>query len=96
MLGEDVQRVHAEDHLLQRAAGKPADDQQVERVEPGAVGPEDVHVPVGVDLGLEPRGGDREHLVAASGERADQPAGMPGAGRAEHSDPEPAGHRVTP
>ena len=66
VLGEDVQRIHAEDHLLQRAAGEPADDQQVQRVQRHAVGSEHVDVSALVDLGLQPRGGDREHLVAAS------------------------------
>ena len=94
MRGEDVQRVHAEDHLLQRAAGQAADEQQVQRVEHDAVGPEHVHVAVLVDLGLQARGGDREHLVAASGERAEQPARVPGAGRAEHADAQPPGHCV--
>ena len=45
LLGEDVERVHAEDHLLQRAAREAAHDQQVERVErPTPSGAEDVRV----------------------------------------------------
>ena len=90
--GEDVQHVHAEDHLLERAARKPAHDQQVERIEHVAVGPEHMHVPIATDLGPQPRGRDREHVVAAIGERIQQPARVPGAGRAENPDPKPAGH----
>ena len=90
MRGEHVQRVHAEDHLLQRAAREPADEQQVQRIQHVAVGAEHAHVAVLVDLGLQPRGRDREHLVAASGERAEQPARVPGAGGAEHSDAQPS------
>jgi hypothetical protein len=33
VIGQGTQRVDAEDHLLQRAAGEPADDEQVKRVE---------------------------------------------------------------
>ena len=53
-----------------------------------------VHVAVLVDLGLQPRGRNRERLVAASGERSEQPARVPGAGRAEHSDAQALRHRV--
>ncbi len=68
-VGEDVKGIHAEDHLLQRAAGESPDKQQVQLIEHDAVGPEHVHVAVIVDLGLQPRGGDRQRLVAASGQR---------------------------
>ena len=50
MRGEDVERVDAEDHLLQRAAGQAPDEQQVKLVEHDALGAEHVHVAVLVDL----------------------------------------------
>ena len=77
--GEHVQRVHPEDHLLQRAAGEAADEQQLHPIEHDAFGPEHVHVTVVVDFGLQSRGRDRDHLVAASGQRGEQPTRMPGA-----------------
>ncbi len=94
MLGEHVQRVHAEDHLLERAAGEPANDQQVERIQDGAIGPQHVHLSALVDLGLKSRRGDREHLVTASGEGVHETARVPRAGRAEHPDVQSRGHRV--
>ena len=94
LLGEDVQRVHPEDHLLERAAREPTDDQQVERVERSAVGTEHVHASAGVDDRTKPHSGDREHLVTASGERSDQPARVPRAGRAEDGDAERTAHDV--
>ena len=77
--GQPVPGVHPEDHLLQRAAGEAADEQQLHPIEHDASGPKHVHVTVVVDFGLQSRGRDRDHLVAASGERGEQPTRMPGA-----------------
>ena len=87
-----MQRVHPEDHLLERAPRKPAHDQQVERLERVAVGPEDVHVPVTIDDGPQPRGRDREHVVTAIGESRQQPPRVPRAGRAQYPDSQRGGH----
>ena len=76
--GQHVQRVHPEDHLLQRAAGEAADEQQLHPIEHDAFGAEHVHVTVVVDFGLQSRGRDRDHLVAASGQRGEQSTRVPG------------------
>ena len=73
-----MQRVHPEDHLLQRAAGKASNEQQFHPIEQDACGPEHAHVTVVVDFGLQSRGRDRDHLVAASGQRGEQSTRVPG------------------
>ena len=59
--------------------GRPRTSSRSIAIEHDAFGPEHVHVAVVVDFGLQSRGRDRDHLVAASGERGEQPARMPGA-----------------
>ena len=89
---EHMQRVHAEDHLLERTAGKAADEQQIQLVQHHALWAEHVSITLLVDFGVHSRSGDRDHVVAASDERGEQPARVPGARRPEHSDMQAPGH----
>ena len=88
--GEHVQRVHAEDHLLERPARKPAHQQHVELVQRDAVGSEEA----GADLADDARRRDRYHLVAGCRERVPEPARVPRPGRPEDADAhQPANER---
>ena len=81
--GQRVQRVDAEDDLLERAARDRAHDHDVARVERDLAR---AHREAAVDPAHHPRHGGEGAFVPAGGQRALQPLGVPASGRADDCD----------
>ena len=84
--GQHVQRVDAEDDLLERAARDPAHDHDVAPVQAAMLG-------AAVDPAHHPRHRGEFARMPARGQRALEPLGVPAAGRAEDRDAQGLAHR---